>query len=1035
MQKEMAESIKSATPGLITSLGNYLKNLFSKEHQKELLINSTSSINFLINVFGKPVIDSYFKKHIEKKLENKGFYTYILAAFKQAQSSLQKIKGEENEKQIDLSAVIDGLQVNLGQRIDRLDNVSIQSIFQPKYHPAVYVIKLIVSGVLSDLDIAESNIKIFNHDFNMGIEKAVEDEFGTDYEEHKRRVEKFWFQEQEAKLLLTTIGNGRIGFTEFEDLKYEDTYGTWRPYHTFDSEVNDNTSQEQIDKYENSLYKVDDMITQYFDYEPESHLDKILFIVADFGKGKSVFLRHYAANLAQNYIDSAEGYIPIYFNLRNFSAYQKHTEFGIIDDFLQSEFAINISTDYFRTKKYIFLIDSLDESCDLSKLAVDDVISSIKRIQSLDKTKIRENKLIVSSRPFGAQLNELISSNKPFLNKIDGKNVGHFISVYGFKKNQFNDWIFTALSAAKDKIQNPEDGILNSILEKINRGEQFDIYSEFSRNKTLAYSELRRPIFAYMIYQLIINNINVTKTGKIGIYLSFLNLLSKDAKYVHDPSWKTSIREQFEARNILHAIAALWCYQRKDSKQAFLKKADICRYLEGKNQTESDESVLARFTGTGVNEIQFLSHSYFGENDNILHFQHQSFAEILLAEYYIKVLLKFALDRSLDIEQARSRLKIGLPTPQTVEFFTEILQLIKETAVGSNDPDIFEKRKLLVPLLSSICITKHNSNLHSERLFYEWYNKATITPHTTEIPEKLITEWFFDSQSLDEILNFCENVINHEQLIVISKSRTLTNLFNNELTVLTNSEIESTQNVEKMLLLIVGNKFCIDEGSFFIRRFSSEVSLYLLKTSQYFIWANQEFKGVTIKGNGKSIISTIISNLNLHAYELSSSVFEHVYFSNINFFNTKFDNSSFSAIVFECCTFMGTTWKDVIFGTGIDFTSSIFGMGYYLPVQLVTKTLRGYQNKFNIHHLRMNFTMRFDFEDERSLKFYIASIQFFLRFGLSNNLFNREDIASVFIVKTTKMKTILNEVIKSVEDNIPVQSESDRFLSDFMSNF
>ena len=145
-------------------------------------------------------------------------------------------------------------------------------------------------------------------------------------------------------------------------------------------------------------------------------------------------------------------------------------------------------------------------------------------------------------------------------------------------------------------------------------------------------------------------------------------------------------------------------YERQQGKQGILKKADICRVLDGENKSETDREILERYQKEGVTEIQFLSHSYFGEEDNNLHFQHQSFAEILLAEYYLKVFIKYALDKKNEVNIARNKLVLGEPTEQTILFFKELIKLLKETVSRDATPTIIEKRKLLYPLFASLAV-------------------------------------------------------------------------------------------------------------------------------------------------------------------------------------------------------------------------------------------------------------------------------------------------------------------------------------------
>ena len=549
MKKDSAENIKNSLPSLISNVGNYLKGLISIQVQKDNISNASGTIGFFISLFGKPLINEYFKKISKSKLERFGFNTYLKAAFSQTYKSLETIKSNELVDS-DLAAVTLGVEKFATENIDKLEKELTVLVFQPKYHPAVVFIKEFIIKTFISLQIPITIIQTFRKDFNNGIEETVYSEFGDDYESHKKTVEKFWFEENETKMLLDCISQSRIGFSSDEELKYEESFGYWQPlFKDLHEETEDYlSSNAKLERIEKDLLKVDDLIDIYFSNDSDSHLEKILFVVADFGKGKSTFVKNYAANLARKYLETAEGYIPIYFNLRNFANYSHESQLGIIEDYLQSQYAIKINSEYFVSKKYCFLFDSLDESCDLGIANIEKVISSIKRIQNLDKTKYRTNKIIITSRPFDYVLYNQISSHKPHAIEIENRAVGHYISLYGFKKNQFNDWIFQSLSKIKFSSNiNSSDGVIKNILTQISQGNRVDFYDLLLNNRTLSASELRRPIFAYMIYKLITNNINITKTGKIGIYLSFLNLLSKEAKYIYDPNYQISLLEQFEA--------------------------------------------------------------------------------------------------------------------------------------------------------------------------------------------------------------------------------------------------------------------------------------------------------------------------------------------------------------------------------------------------------------------------------------------------------------------------------------------------------
>lgn len=92
---------------------------------------------------------------------------------------------------------------------------------------------------------------------------------------------------------------------------------------------------------------------------------------------------------------------------------------------------------------------------------------------------------------------------------------------------------------------------------------------------------MKRPIFAYILYKLIINKEELSGTNKIGIYLSFINLLTKEAKYMESVK-VINLLDEFRFRNILHSTAALWIFENHIGKsRSLLTKENISNTLEG----------------------------------------------------------------------------------------------------------------------------------------------------------------------------------------------------------------------------------------------------------------------------------------------------------------------------------------------------------------------------------------------------------------------------------------------------------------------
>ena len=218
----------------------------------------------------------------------------------------------------------------------------------------IVFIKTNYINVLRELKVKTSTINSFLKDFNTNIASQVESAFADDYEEHLKQITDFKLEENETKLLWDTIEQGRIGFDSKENLKYEDTFTEWRDLNALNSIQESEQILEDEDEdegeHEAKLHVITDLIDQYFD-NGSTHLDKILFVVADFGKGKSVFFKHYAARLAKEYLSSKEGEFPVYFNLRNFNDFEHNTTLGVIEDYLLSSYAIDIKKPYFQKKK------------------------------------------------------------------------------------------------------------------------------------------------------------------------------------------------------------------------------------------------------------------------------------------------------------------------------------------------------------------------------------------------------------------------------------------------------------------------------------------------------------------------------------------------------------------------------------------------------------------------------------------------------------------------------------------------------------
>jgi len=648
-------------PNIFKFIKDQVKDNFD-EHGQEILADSTGLAGILVKLFAKDAIDKYFQIKENEKLKDDGLVSLLEASFAQVTKSINYIKdGLPDSNSIDLlehylSTILFNYENDfLNDKIESLEKS--YNIHYLHSYPPIAFARDTVEEILRELDLNIDTIDEFVKHFNKNIKETIFETF-TEEEFNKLSeiIEKNQLEDSVLQLLQDMERLNRIGFASSENLNYMPTYAKWKEVNQYGvNESIDDKNYDEVKELENELSIVETLIEDYFStYKVNDTIKKILFIIADFGKGKSTFLKQYASSLASNYLRRGDSEpFPIYFNLKHFlnRNYDPNHPLGIIGSYLSVDYGINLNSGNFKSKKFILLLDSLDESGDLDKKSIENVIRSIKKIQKLDTQLCRENRILITSRPIGDALSTHLNDHEPYIRD----NIEYFISLHGFKSSQLNEWIKLSLNNSDVDISSLS-GFSKEIMRKTKDDE--DLYQFILDKNLLKHSELQRPIFSYMMYKLILSNIDFSEIEKIGIYLSFLNILTKDAKHTGDLNYKVHLADEFNFRNILHYIAVLWLKQRDINDSSMLRRKDICRTIKGK--IPDDES---KVNCESISDLKFLSHSYFGNDGDTLYFNHQSFAEMLLAEYYLKVFIKYALDsKDDDVEDVRILLSIGTPT-------------------------------------------------------------------------------------------------------------------------------------------------------------------------------------------------------------------------------------------------------------------------------------------------------------------------------------------------------------------------------------
>ena len=355
MDKNQAQHYIDNIPDFLKTSFDWIKT--SVEEGKEEIDNWGGTLGVIVKIFGKGLIDKYYASIKDKKLDGFGYITYLESAFKQAEES-SKLIIYNLPRRYKVKDIKQYVLESLEQTKASFEKDSVYLIFKPKEHPAVKLILNSYLKIFSLFNIDTTNLDKFIKDFNENIENTVSLEFGEYYKDHIKNIDTFWLKENETKLLLDTINRGKIGFVDEDKLPYETTYAKWEKIEEFgkmESEISTSYHIFDKEKYtgdlkevENTLRPISELLKEYFK-NGEDHIEKILFVIADFGKGKSVFMKNLAAQLASEYLRTAEGEFPIYFNLRNYGHidYSRDSKLGVISNYLSVTYGINIEDEHF----------------------------------------------------------------------------------------------------------------------------------------------------------------------------------------------------------------------------------------------------------------------------------------------------------------------------------------------------------------------------------------------------------------------------------------------------------------------------------------------------------------------------------------------------------------------------------------------------------------------------------------------------------------------------------------------------------------
>lgn len=536
-----------------------------------------------------------------------------------------------------------------------------------------------------------------------------------------------------------------IGFDENDELPYIETKA-------IKCNINDLNEQELSSQHHiQDLTYISD---EFFAQKHKNSCNKILYVISDFGKGKSVFLKHEAAKYAAKFKENLTEFLPIYFNLRDYTTYDEFSNninirTGCIGEYLRIAHGIDIENTVekhpIRDKKILLLVDSLDECGSLNESDLKNVMSSVKKFIRFF-TDIR---VIVTTRPIPNVLESLIKENETYDDKWE------FASVYGFMPEQFEQYMYILSGKlAKGSAYSYNKKLIDAIMNNKN------IYNEFS--EILSEDELKRPIIAYMLFKLLEQDYEIQKDSKLEVFLSFINMLTEEAKHINDKDYgEKDYIQRLAHRNLLYVTAVMWMQNRHNDGNGFLNLGDL-------KSVAGDKATL----------IQFLSHSYLRNNNDKYYFNHQSFAEIILAEYYVRVFI-WGWKEEKSIQDIMAQLNIGNPTTQTMIFCRGLIKLFIDSVVTSgknNQVELRRIRKSIFPLIASLGVEKFNvktSKDNTSDTTFNIYSEAirdlfgvSNLKGRTDISDESLDNWPISVADFEKIINICIEIINHDENIL-----------------------------------------------------------------------------------------------------------------------------------------------------------------------------------------------------------------------------------------------------------------------------
>lgn len=204
----------------------------------------------------------------------------------------------------------------------------------------------------------------------------------------------------------------------------------------------------------------------------------------------------------------------------------------------------------------------------------------------------------------------------------------------------------------------------------------------------------------------------------------------------------------------------------------------------------------------------------------------------------------------------------------------------------------------------------------------------------------LITSWALTQEKLDKVIDLAAEIINEKTTILLTKSEQDSSLFDDELTVLLNKNMdEFPSDMDRWLSLVLGNILYtdIEQKLFFNEKVVNAENFFtMIKNWNYSnsasapIWAREYFMGIQL--NLEQYL--MHSNLSFIEIDFSYSKLQNLNLNRAFLYKTNFNNCSFDSVSMNSADVRKATFNNISIKNGLDIAFSTLGQYLFVPPRL-----------------------------------------------------------------------------------------------------